>query len=89
MKITKKGFVFVVLMISALVIGSVIINFSNPNSWIGTCIELGISNGEPLVLDLIAIKLTFGLTLKIGVAHIVMLIIAIIVYPFISRNLDS
>lgn len=89
MKITKKGFVFVVLIISALVIGSVIINFSNPNSWIGTCIELGISNGEPLVLDLIAVKLTFGLTLNIGVAHIVMLIIAIIVYPFISKNLDG
>ncbi|MCC8068287.1 MAG: DUF4321 domain-containing protein [Ruminococcus sp.] len=89
MKITKKGFTFATLIISALVIGSVIINFSNPNSWIGTCVELGISNGEPLVIDLIAIKLTFGLTLNVGVAHIVMLIIAIIVYPFIAKNIDS
>ena len=89
MKFTKKGFVFGVLIVSALAIGSIIINLVSPSSWLGICIQLGISNGEPLVLDLIAIKLTFGLTLNIGVAHIVMLIIAIIVYPFISKNLDG
>lgn len=89
MKITKKGFIFSVLMISALVIGSVIINFSSPDSWIGTCIQLGVSNSEPFVLDLIAIKLTLGLTLNVGVAHIVMLIVAIIVYPFIAKNIDN
>ena len=88
MKVTKKGFVFVLLIISALVIGSVVIKFSSPNSLLGTCIELGISNGEPLVLDLIAIKLTFGLSLKLGIAHIFMMILAIIVYPFISKNVE-
>jgi hypothetical protein len=88
MKFTKKGFVFALLIVSALVIGSVIIKFSSPDSLLGTCIELGISNGEPLVLDLIAIQVTFGLSLKLGVAHIVMLILAIIVYPLISKNVE-
>jgi hypothetical protein len=88
MKITKKGFVFVFLIISALVIGSIIVNFCNPNSLLGTCIQLGLSNSEPLVLDLIAIKITFGFTLNLGIAHIIMLIIAIVVYPFIAKNLE-
>lgn len=85
MKFTKKGFIFVVLIISALVIGSVIIRFSSPTSWLGTCIDFGIT---PFTVDLVAFQLTLGFTLSIGVAHIVMLIIAIIVYPFISKNID-
>lgn len=85
MKLTKKGFIFVLLIVSALVVGSIVINFSSPTSWIGTSISLGIS---PVTVDLIALQLTFGLTLNVGVAHIVMLIVAIIVYPFITRSID-
>lgn len=88
MKITKKGFVFVFLVISALVIGSIVIGFSSPTSWLGTCIQLGLSNAEPLLIDLVVIKITLGFTLNIGIPHIVMLIIAIVVYPFIAKNLE-
>lgn len=88
MKITKKGFVFVFLVISALVIGSIVIGFSSPTSWLGTCIQLGLSNTEPLLIDLVVIKITLGFTLNIGIPHIVMLIIAIVVYPFIAKNLE-
>lgn len=89
MKVTKKGFVFVFLVISALVIGSIIVSFSSPTSWLGTCIQLGLSNAQPLVIDLVVVKISLGLTLNVGIAHIVMLIIAIVVYPFIAKNLDS
>lgn len=88
MKVTKKGFVFVFLVISALIIGSIIVSFSSPTSWLGTCIQLGLSNSQPLVLDLVVIKITLGFSLNLGIAHIVMLIIAIVVYPFIAKNLE-
>lgn len=88
MKITKKSFVFVFLVISALVIGSIIVSFCSPTSFLGTCIQLGLSNAEPLLIDLVVIKLSLGFSLNIGIAHIVMLIIAIVVYPFIAKNLE-
>lgn len=88
MKVTKKGFVFVFLVISALVIGSIIVSFCSPTSLLGTCIQLGLSNTEPLLIDLVVVKVSIGFTLNLGIAHIVMLIIAIVVYPFIAKNLE-
>lgn len=84
----KKGFLFAVLIVSALVIGSLIVHISSPNGIFGTCISLGLSNAEPLVIDLVVLKLTIGLSINVGLAHVIMLIFAIIVYPFIAKNLD-
>jgi hypothetical protein len=92
MKLTKKSLVFIFLMIMAMVIGSFIaIQCSQTNSFLqflSYSYAIGLENDNPMVLDLVIIKITLGFTLNISIAHGITIILAIISYPKIVKFVE-
>ena len=78
----KKGFwILVLFILSGLVIGSLIGELASKIDflwWLGYGLDFGLSS--PIVLNINVLQLTFGLTIKINIASIIGLIVAIILY---------
>ena len=82
MAVKEKGrLISLLFVLAGLVIGGLIGNVaSNVNwlSWLSYGEEFGLM--EPLVLDLNVLSLTLGLTIKINIASIIGVIIALVIY---------
>ena len=86
----KRNLVFALLIIAAIVLGSIVADlFGNVSglSWLSYGISFGISSGNPLVLNLYVITLTFGLGVSINIAQIIFIVIALLTYKPIARGL--
>ena len=84
MKRTKNAWVLILLMLAGIVLGSFIANLAQgvPGfSWLAFGQAFGLNN--PLVLDLGILVITFGLTIKITIASILVIILAAIIYHFL------
>lgn len=88
----RKSFIFVFLIVSALVVGSLltyVCGQSTAFEWLAYSKSIGLGgDGAPLTLDLIAIKITLGLTLEISISHVICIAIALILYPKFSKSMD-
>jgi len=87
MKFSRKGFVFIALIIGSLIIGGYI-GATTDNSLLAYSMNLGVGNDTPLVLNLAIIKLTFGLSINISVAQVISLLTAIVFFVIISRYME-
>lgn len=76
----KNSWACFLLILAGVVIGGIIGNLF-PDSWLSYGQTFGLSS--PLVVDFGIICLTFGLTIKITLASIIGIAIAIIVYRFL------
>lgn len=76
----KNSWACFLLILAGVVIGGVIGNLF-PDTWLNYGQTFGLSS--PLVVDFGILCLTFGLTIKITLASIVGIAIAIIVYRFL------
>ncbi len=77
----KNIWILVVFILSGLVIGGLLGELASKVEflwWLSYGQDFGLSS--PVVLDLNIIKLTFGLTLKINIASIIGMAIAIFIY---------
>lgn len=77
----KNFWILLVFLLSGLVIGGLIGDLAaNVNGlwWLAFGQQFGLSN--PLVLDLNILNITFGFVVKINVASIIGLLIAILIY---------
>ena len=77
----KNIWILLVFILSGLVIGGLLGELSKNIEWLwwlGYGQEFGLTS--PLVLDLSVIKLTFSFTVKISIASIIGIIIAIFIY---------
>ena len=78
----EKGvWVFIIFLLAGLVIGGLLGELSKGISWLwwlGYGQEFGLT--EPLTLDLNVLRITFGLTIKISIASIIGMVIAIFIY---------
>ena len=86
----KRNLVFALLVIAAIVLGSIVADlFGDVSglSWLKYGISFGISSGNPLVLNLYVLTLTFGLNLSINIAQILFIVVALIAYKPIARGL--
>ena len=82
MAVKDKGRIISILFVLAgLVIGGLLGNLASNVSWL-SWLSYGEEFGlmEPLILDLNVLTLTLGLTIKINIASIIGVIIALIVY---------
>ena len=81
---SKNGWVLLIMLLSGIVLGGFIgmltANVSGL-SWLNYGQTFGLSN--PLVLDLGILVLTFGLTIKITIAGIIGIVLAILIYRFL------
>lgn len=87
MKMTRKGFIFAVLIIGSLIIGGYIGQHTS-NSLLSYTISMGFDHDSPLMLDLIFIKLSLGLTLNVSIAQVITLFTSIAVYVIFSKFID-
>lgn len=76
----KNGWTCLILVLAGLVIGG-FIGTLFPDSWISYGQSFGLTS--PLVLDLGIICLTFALSIKVTIASILGIAIALIIYHFI------
>ena len=77
----KNIWILLVFILSGLVVGGLLGELASKVDflwWLSYGQEFGLSS--PVVLDLNIIKLTFGLTLKINIASIIGMAIAIFIY---------
>lgn len=90
MKLTKKGLVFGALVVASMVLGSMIAVLCKDTAleFLSYAKTIGINEGSPMIIDLIVVQLTFGLSINVSVAHIITFFIAILLYPKISNNVD-
>ena len=80
----KNYWALVILILAGIVIGGFIGELTSGVSglsWLGYGQTFGLST--PLVLDLGLLVITFGLTIKITIAGILGILIAILIYHFI------
>ena len=83
----KNGWLLLLFIMIGIVIGGLISEVTagvSRLSWLSYGNTFGInSNGNPLVLDLGILVITFALQIKITVASIIGVIAAIVIYRFI------
>ena len=83
----KNGWLLLLFIMIGIVIGGLISEVAagvSGLSWLSYGNTFGInSNGNPLVLDLGILVITFALQIKITVASIIGVIAAIVIYRFI------
>ena len=76
----KNNWACFLLILAGIVIGGFIGNLF-PSTWLNFGQTFGLSN--PLVLDLGIMTITFALTIKITIASILGIVIALIIYRFL------
>lgn len=76
----KNNWACFLLILAGIVIGGFIGNLF-PSTWLNYGQTFGLSN--PLVLDLGILCITFALTIKITIASIIGIVVALIIYRFI------
>ena len=77
----KNFWILIIFLLSGLVIGGLLGDLASKVDWLwwlGFGDEFGLEN--PLVLDLSILKITFALMLKINIASIIGMAIAIFIY---------
>ena len=76
----KNNWACFLLILAGIVIGGFIGSLF-PSTWLNYGQSFGLS--QPLVLDLGILAITFGLSIKITIASILGIVVAIVVYRFI------
>lgn len=76
----KNNWVCVLLIMAGIVIGGFIGSLF-PNTWLNYGQSFGLT--QPLVLDLGILSITFGLSLRLTIAGIIGIALAIIIYRLI------
>ncbi len=79
----KKNFTFIFYLVAGIIIGSLLAAFAQQVSWLswlafGTPIGFGADN--PAVIDLAVLRLTFGLSISVTVAHVITIGLAMFLY---------
>lgn len=77
---SKNGWALLLLLLAGIVIGGFIGDLTNIG-WLNYGKTFGLTN--PLVLDFGVLVITFALTIRITIASIIGVIIAVFVYRFI------
>ncbi|MBE6853174.1 MAG: DUF4321 domain-containing protein [Ruminococcus sp.] len=87
MKLSRKGFIFIVLIVSALILGAYISQNSSTPILSHTA-SFGFGHEAPLTLNLIIITLSIGFTFNISIAQILCLMCAFAIYTIFSKFID-
>ncbi|HAS78211.1 MAG TPA: DUF4321 domain-containing protein [Ruminococcus sp.] len=91
MKFSKKGLVFAFLILTSMVLGSMIAIMCkdiDALKFLSYSKSIGFENDSPMVIDLIIIKITLGISINISIAHAVTFLAAIFAYPKIVKNVE-
>jgi uncharacterized membrane protein YiaA len=87
MKISRKGFIFIVLIVSSIILGAYISQHTS-SSILAHTESFGFGHETPLTLNLIIITLSLGFTFNISIAQILCLMCAFAIYTVFSKFID-
>ena len=79
----KRDFLFFFYLLAGIIAGSLIANYcagAGALSWLAYGQSIGFSPNAPAVIDLAIIKLTFGFSMSLTVAHIITISVALLLY---------
>ncbi len=79
----KKDFLFLFYLLAGIIAGSIIANLCagvGGLSWLAYGQTIGFAPNAPAVIDLAIIKLTFGFSMSLTVAHIITISLALLLY---------
>ncbi len=86
----KKTVAFLFFLLAGITLGAFISYISAGNrylSWLAWGQEVGLSTSKPAFLDLIVIKVAFGFTMKVTIAQIFTVVLAIITFNKTCKTL--
>ena len=79
----KRDFLFLFYLLAGIIAGSIIANLcagAGALSWLAYGQSIGFSPNAPAIIDLAIIKLTFGFSMSLTVAHIITITLALLLY---------
>ena len=79
----KKDFMFLFYLLAGIIAGSIIANLCTgvgALSWLAYGQTIGFAPNAPAVIDLAIIKVTFGFSMSLTVAHIITISLALLLY---------
>lgn len=85
----KRALLLVFFLIAGAVIGALVATVCTDVpflSWLSFSRTIGISPGSPLVLDLSVLQFSFGMSVSVSVAQILVIGICIIIYAIIMKK---
>lgn len=86
----KYNLVLIFMLLAGVVVGSLIAGAASGVSflsWLSYGASVGISTGEPMLLDLAVLQIAFGFQFQINVAQIICIILAICMYKGLVHKL--
>ena len=86
----KYNLVLLFMLLAGVVVGSLIASVTAGVpflSWLGYGASVGISTGEPMVLDLAVLRIAFGFQFQINIAQIICIILSICIYKGLVHKL--
>jgi len=86
----KKTIAFIFFLLAGITVGAFISHICEGReylSWLAWGQEIGLSTDKPAFLDLIVIKIAFGFSLKVTIAQIFTVIIAILTFGKTCKSL--
>lgn len=85
----KKNLLLILFILAAIVLGALLADLvrGSAAAWLSYGLSFGLNNGNPFVLDLYILKLTFGLSFSLNVAQLFLIIVALLIYKPISKHI--
>ena len=86
----KYNLVLLFMLLAGVVVGSLIASVTAGVpflSWLSYGTSVGISTGEPMLLDLAVLRIAFGFQFQINVAQIICIILSICIYKGLAHKL--
>ena len=85
----KKTILLILLLVAGAVVGSLIASATDGMEalgWLAYSHEFSVS---PFTLNLIITKITFGIEFGMSIAQLIMMIVAVAVYPKLKKVVDE
>ncbi len=79
----KKNFLFFFYLISGIIVGSLLAAIGGQVSWLSWLafgVDIGFGAGSPALLDLAVLRVWFGFSFTLSVAHVLAIGIAMALY---------
>ncbi|MDD2955771.1 MAG: DUF4321 domain-containing protein [Oscillospiraceae bacterium] len=86
----KRNLILIFLLLAGVIFGALLASMTADIpflSWLSFGDSVGIATESPMILDLSVLKLAFGFELKVNVAQIICVILAILAYKGLGRRL--
>ena len=83
MKSARRNFLFIFFLVSGIIVGSLIARaVDGPGfwSWLAFGTTIGVGAVDPVVVDLSVMRLSFGFSLTVTIAHIICIGAAMLIY---------